>query len=54
VVAVILGALVLCERITVLVVAGIALILAGVALTRNGPARHREVPRPDDPPQQHA
>ena len=45
VVAIILGALVLGEHITVLVLAGIALILAGVALTRNrraeppGPAR---------------
>jgi drug/metabolite transporter (DMT)-like permease len=39
VVAIILGFLVLGERITLLDVAGIALILAGVALTRNRPSR---------------
>ena len=37
VVAIVLGVLVLCESITVAVLAGIALVLAGVALTRRHP-----------------
>ena len=41
VVAIALGVLVLSERITALMLCGIALILAGVAMTRDGAARIR-------------